>query len=73
MIRRRREELRCICERMVVSSFFPGHQDPAARRLSPPGITENVMTIVNRELRHLEEIALTHSVEPTPGLSTYWI
>ena len=64
IIRRRREELRTICDRMVASSFLPGHQVPAARRLSPPGLTENVMTVINREPRHLEETTLTHSEEP---------
>src|SRR6266702_4045245 len=64
IIRRRREELCWICDRMVASSFFPGHQVPAARRLSPPGLTENVITMVNREPHHLEGTALTHSEEP---------
>ena len=49
---------------MVASSFFPGHQLPAARRLSPPGLTEDVIKRVSQGASSFRKTDLTHSVEP---------
>ena len=44
--------------------IFTWTQVPAARRISPPGLTENVMAMINKGPHHMEETVLTHSEEP---------